>query len=272
MNTGQSMNRTTCALIALFVSLATPAAAQDQEKAELAKQLSNPIAALISFPIQLNWEENIGSADTGNRLAVNLQPVVPLEISENWNLISRTILPVVWQDNIFTGAGSQFGLGDVVQTAFFSPKAPAGRWIWGAGPVLLLPTGTDELLSAKKWGIGPSALALTQRGPITTGALVNHIWSVAGDADRGDLSATFLQPFFAYNTPTAWTFTLNTESTYDWKSEQWSVPIYGGVTKVTNLGGQLASVGGGLRYWAASPDSGPEGLAFRFLVILLFPK
>jgi hypothetical protein len=198
---------------------------------------------------------------------------VPIDLNEDWNLISRTILPVVWQDDIFPGAGSQSGIGDVVQSLFFSPKAPTeGGWIWGAGPVFLFPTGSDDLLTTDKWGIGPTAVVLKQQGPWTYGALANHIWSYAGDDDRDHVNATFLQPFLSYTTPTAWSFTIQTESTYDWDNEEWSVPIGGIISKVTNLGGQMVSFSGGVRYWADSPDSGPEGWGFRFVTTLLFPR
>ena len=254
---------------AIFI---TPVLAQE-DSAELAKKLSNPVAALISVPFQLNYDEGIGPAEDGKRWTLNVQPVIPFELDRDWNIISRTILPVVWQDDIFPGAGSQFGIGDIVQSVFFSPKVPtAGGWIWGAGPVFLLPTGSDDLLTADKWGAGPTGVVLKQQGPWTYGALANHIWSFAGDSDRADVSNTFLQPFLAYTTPTAWTFTLNTESTYDWKNEQWSVPINGVVSKVMKVGNQLVSVGGGVRYWADSPASGPEGLGLRFVFTLLFPK
>ena len=115
-------------------------------------------------------------------------------------------------------------------------------------------------------------MALRQKGPWTYGGLVNHIWSFAGDDDRADVSATFVQPFLSYTTPTAWSFALNTESTYDWKNEKWSVPVNMTVSKVVNLGGQMVSLVGGLRYWVDSPDNGPEGFGGRFVVILLFPR
>ena len=138
--------------------------------------------------------------------------------------------------------------------------------------MFLLPTGSDRLLTADKWGAGPTAVMLKQDRGWTYGALANHIWSFAGNSKRADISATFLQPFLSFTTPTAWTFTLNTESTYDWKNEQWSVPINGAVSKVTKFGGQLVSLGGGVRYWAEGPNSGPEGWGGRLVVTLLFPK
>ena len=252
--------------------LAAPVQAQDSAAA-LAKQLANPVAALISVPFQLNYDRDIGPEDDGDRWLMNVQPVVPIALNQDWNLISRTILPLVSQSDIYPGAGSQSGLGDVVQSLFFSPKEPtAGGWILGAGPVFLLPTGSDDLLTADQWAAGPTAVALKQQGSWTYGALANHLWSFAGSDNRADVDATFLQPFLSYTTPTAWSFALNTESTYDWEGEQWSVPVNVNVTKVTKVGGQLISVGGGLRYWADSPDSGAEGLGFRLVLTLLFPK
>ena len=107
-------------------------------------------------------------------------------------------------------------------------------------------------------------------GRVDAGEL--HIWSYAGDDDRSDVSSTFIQPFLSYTTPDAWTFTLQTESTYDWEEEEWTVPINGVVSKVLKIGDQLISVGGGVRYWADGPDSAAEGWGTRLMVTLLFPK
>jgi hypothetical protein len=199
--------------------------------------------------------------------------VVPIDLNEDWNVISRTILPIISQDNITANGSSQSGIGDIVQSVFFSPKAPTDSgWIWGVGPVFLLPTGSEDALTADKWGVGPTAVVLKQESGWTYGALANHIWSVAGDDNRNDISSTFLQPFLSYTTADAVTYGLNTESTYDWKNSQWTVPINVTVSKVTKFGDQLVSVGGGVRYWADGPNSAPEGLAIRLIVTLLYPK
>jgi hypothetical protein len=273
MLTMLTLARAMTALCGAAAALAGSATARAQGTADLAKQLSNPISSLVSVPFQFNWDQNIGPARDGDRYTLNIQPVVPMSISENWNLISRTILPVVSQDDIFPGAGDQFGLGDTVQSLFFSPKAPtSGGLIWGVGPVLLLPTATDDLLGSGKWGAGPTGVVLTQQGPWTIGMLANHIWSFAGSDGRGDVNSTFLQPFLAYNTPDGWTFTLQTESTYDWEGEQWNVPIGLFAAKVVKIGDQLVQFGGGPRYYAESTTGGPKGWGARFVMVLLFPK
>lgn len=249
--------------------VAPPAA----DSADLAKKLSNPVASLISVPLQSNFDFGIGPENDGWRYQLNVQPVIPVSIGDDWNVISRTILPIIYQDDIFPGAGSQFGLGDTTQSFFFSPKAPLFDFlILGAGPVLLVPTGTDKLLGTEKFGIGPTLVALTQAGPWTVGILANHIESVAGAHDRADVSSTFLQPFVSYTTANAWTYSVNTESSYNWEQRQWSVPVNLAVSKLLKIESQAVSIGAGLRYWAESPESGPEGFGGRFIVTFLFPE
>jgi len=252
------------------------APAADQA-AELAKKLANPIAALISLPLQYNYDTDYGVQEDGSKQYINVQPVIPISISEEWNMISRTIMPLIDQHDIPSGVDKS-GLGDVVQSFFFSPKAPSswGDIIWGAGPVALLPTASDEVLGGEKWGAGPTAVALKQSGPWTVGMLANHIWSFAGEDDRGDVNATFLQPFCGYITKTKTTLMMNTETTYNWEakdsSQAWSVPVNILVAQMFKIGGQIMQFQIGPRYWVGSPDAGPENWGIRAQLTFLFPK
>jgi hypothetical protein len=262
--------------IGLFVTACTVfswkwAAAQDQA-AELAKKLSNPVASLISVPLQFNYDENYGARDDGSISKLNIQPVVPVSIADEWNLITRTIVPLIDQQDIPGNGQGDSGLGDITASQFFSPKQPgAGGWIWGVGPVELLPSASEEALGGEKWGLGPTAVVLKQAGSWTVGGLTNHIWSVAGADGRDDVNATFLQPFVSYLTRTKTTLGLNTEATYDWEAEAWSVPINISVAQLLKIGRQVLQVTVGGRYWAGSPDSGPEGWGARLQVTFLFP-
>lgn len=248
------------------------AAAQPSDSESLAKKLSNPIASLISVPFQLNADFGGGLTDDGDKYTLNVQPVIPISITSGTNMIIRTIVPIVYQDNLRGDDESESGLGDTVQSIFFSPKAPtSGGLIWGAGPVFLFPTATDRFTGGDKWGVGPTFVVLKQKGPVTVGALANHIWSIAGKDDRPDVSATFLQPFVSYTTKRATTFTLNTESTYDWKSEQWSVPVNVQISQLVRLGKLPVSFGVGGRYYVVRPEGGPDW-GMRFITTLLFPK
>ena len=254
------------------VSVPSPsaAAAPAGGEVDLAKQLANPVSSLISVPFQANWDFGIGVNDA-SRFTLNVQPVIPLSLNDDWNLIIRTILPVIDAESPAPGIADASGLGDTVQSFFFSPKEPMNGWILAAGPVALWPTATDSQLGSEKWGLGPTGLALKQSGPWTYGVLANHLWSIAGDDSRDAVNATFLQPFCSYITSTKTTFTLNLESTYDWTHEQWSVPVNAVVSQLFKVGGQPMQAFVGARYYAEGPKGGPEW-GIRAGLVLLFPK
>ncbi|MFC7336464.1 transporter [Haloferula chungangensis] len=239
------------------------------EDAELAKKLANPVAAMISAPVQGNVDFGVGPGD-GTRSVTNIQPVVPFELSEHWNLISRTVLPVIDQDGIdLLDSTDAFGLGDTLQTFFFSPKDP-NPFIWGIGPAIYLPTATDSRLGLDKWGAGPSLVALKQCDGWTYGVLANHLWDFAGNGSQS-LNSTFIQPFLNYTTKSATSFILNSESTYDWQTSEWTVPVNFMVAQMVKFGDQPVQFFGGARYYLDKPANGPEwGLRLGFT--FLFPK
>lgn len=246
----------------------------DDEKAKaaaLAKATLNPVASLISVPLQNNFDWGGGPKGDGFQYKLNVQPVIPISLNKDWNLISRTIMPYVYQEDVI-GTSSQSGLADTTESLFFSPVRPTkGGWIWGAGPALQIPTATDDLVGEEKWGAGPTGVALRQQGPWTCGMLFNHIWSFAGDSDRAEVNRTFLQPFASYTTKTFTSFGLNTESSHDWRGSQWTVPINITVQQLLKVGRQPISLQIGARYYAEGPSGAPEW-GLRFQLTFLFPK
>jgi hypothetical protein len=249
---------------------ANEAAAPDEAQ-ELGMQLANPVSSLISVPFQNNFQFGQGPKD-GFRWQLNIQPVIPFSISRDWNLIDRTILPIVYQDNVFGPSGSQFGLSDTTESLFFSPKRPTkGGLIWGVGPAFLIPTGTDTLLTTGQWSIGPTFVALKQQGPLTMGFLTNQLWSVSGVGNHPYVNQWFFQPFFSHTNKKGMTLTLSSETTANWTNGQWTVPIYFQASQVMMIGKQPVSIQGGIGVFINPPDSAPDW-NLRFTFTLLYPR
>jgi len=243
------------------------------EGADLAQKLQNPIADLIILPIQYNYDIDIGPNDDGSRHLTNIQPVYPFRLNEDWNLISRTIIPVIDQEDVPMKGTGESGVGDITQSLFLSPYEPTERgWVWGVGPVALLPTASDKVLGTEQWALGPTAVVLKQEGPWTVGTLANHVWSVAGESGRSDVDATYVEPWVTYTTQSNTSISISVESVYDWEAEEASIKPTFIVDQLFEVGGQYVSIAPSVYYWADSPDEGPEGFGFRLQMTLLFPK
>ncbi len=243
---------------------------QEVSKTELAKQTQNPLSSLISLPFQNNMNFDTGPRDKIQNV-LNIQPVYPTSLNDKWNLISRTIVPVVSQPD-FTGSGRTNGLGDTTFTGFLSPNNSGGL-IWGAGPVFLLPTATDSILGADKWGIGPSAVALKISEKWVYGSLISHVWSFAGSGDT-NVNLSTCQYFINYNIANGWYLTSSPVMTANWDAESdsiWTVPVGGGFGKIFRIGKQPFNAQVQAFANVAKPDFGAEW-TLRLQLQLLFPK
>ncbi len=249
----------------------TNAQTEDEAPAEdLAKKLANPISNLISVPFQNNYDFNVGPLN-GLRYNLNVQPVIPISIGENWNMISRTIVPITFQKDVTFDGDSQFGLGDIVQSLFFSPKAPTKNGlVWGVGPIFLIPTATSDVLGINKWATGPNAVFLKLQGQFIYGALINHMWSFAGSGFN-DVNASFFQPFATYATPKGTSYTIASENTQDWQNDFFGgfVGVY--YAKVLKIKKYMIQIGGGPKVYYGNNPFNPDW-GFRINVISLFPK
>ena len=244
-----------------------------EQETSLAKQSQNPVADLISLPFQVNTLFNIGDNDRV-RNVTNIQPVIPIEAGPV-NIINRLIFPLLYQPDLSEPSGGTYGTSDTTYTAFFTPKTP-GRLIWGAGPVVLMPTASDDRLGTGKWGLGPSVVALTMKGPWVVGGLVNQLWSVGGDEERADISSFLAQYFINYNLEGGWFITSAPIITANWKADdgnKWVVPFGGGFGKVFRVGSQPMNFNTQVFYNAVRPDTLPNAnVEWRFQLNFLFPK
>ena len=244
----------------------------EQTAEELAKKTQNPVADLISVPIQNNLNFGLGPHNRAQNI-LNVQPVVPIKLTEDINLVTRTIVPIVRQPDLLKDSGSTTGLSDINLSLFFSP-AKAGQLIWGLGPILEFPTATDEVLGTRKWSAGPTGVALTMQGPWVIGALANQVWSYAGNDDRKKVSRFLLQYFINYNfkgglyLSSAPIITANWEAT---SGNKWVVPVGGGVGKLFRIHKQPINTQVQAFYNVQQTTFGPDW-TLRLQVQFLFPK
>ncbi|HEX8814502.1 MAG TPA: neuromedin U [Terriglobales bacterium] len=238
----------------------------------LRKAAQNPVASLISVPFQNNTNFNIGDFERVQDV-LNIQPVVPFKLSDKWNLITRTILPIIWQPYPSDPTGGEYGLGDLNPSVFLSPGKP-GKLIWGAGPALVIPTATNTVLGQGKFSIGPSVVLLAQPGHWTLGVLTNNVWSVAGDSSRPNVNQFLLQYFINYNLKKGYYFAWQPIITANWEASgpnRWSVPYGGGVGRIMKLGFQPVNMQ--LQFFAnPTRPPGSASWTMRFQVALLYPK
>jgi hypothetical protein len=243
-----------------------------QESSDIAKQAQNPIASLISVPIENDFNPHTG-VDKKDSYVFEMKPVVPFRLSNDWNLITRTIIPVIQVPGLAPGVSGTGGLGDIQESLFLSPTK-AGPVIWGAGPVISFPTATENILGTKKLSLGPTVVVLRSQGHWLFGALAQNLFSVAGPSARPNVNQMLLQPFVNYNLPHKWYLTSSPIITANWEArsgERWVVPVGGGVGRIVHLGKQPVNVYTQFFRNVQRPD-GTSSWSARFQMQFLFPK
>ena len=259
------------AIIAGSILSLTVCSVYAEDKAELAKAAQNPIANMISLPLQNNINTGIGPDDETQNI-LNIQPVYPFSLGDDWNVITRTILPVISQPGFLTGDDRVNGLGDLNTTAFFSPSK-ASSLTWGVGPTFILPTATDDTLGPDKWSGGLAAIALTMPGNWVVGGMMSNVWSFAGSGDN-DVNFFTFQYFINYNLPDGWYLTSAPIITANWEADsgdQWTVPFGGGFGKIMKWGKQPVNAQLSAYNNVESPEVGADW-QFRIQLQFLFPK
>jgi hypothetical protein len=238
----------------------------------LLKSVQNPVADLISVPILNTTNFNIGPNNRAQNVLA-AQPVIPANLTENWMLISRIILPLTWQPYQDKNTGGQFGLGDMTPSFFLAPRNP-GSVIWGVGPAMVIPTATSNILGQGKFSLGPSVVVLAQPGQWTLGALVSNVWSVAGPGSRPPVNRMTFQYFLAYNLKHDWYLTSAPILVADWRAQagnRWLVPVGGGVGKLVTIGSRPVDFAATF-YGNAVTPAGTPTWQMNLQMTLLFPQ
>ncbi len=241
---------------------------------ELAKLSQNPIGNLISVPFQNNSNLNYGPLKKTQNV-LNIEPVIPIEVNKDWNIITRTIVPVIWQPALFPGDSSVTGVGETQFSAFLSPAEPKGGLIWGVGPIAQIPTTSDSRLGSYRWGLGPTfvALHLDKGDPWVYGILLNNVWSV-GNGAGGSYNNFLAQPFVNYNLPGGTYLVTAPIITANWKADsgdQWTVPLGGGIGHIFHVGKLPVNALAAAYYNVVKPDFGANW-TIQVQVKLMFPK
>jgi len=258
----------------VLAALTAVSAHAEMSTEELAKLAQNPVGNLISLPFQNNTNLNFGPEKKTQNI-LNIQPVIPISVSENWNVITRTILPVIWNPSLGPSDPSTTGTGDTTFTAFLSPAKP-GKWIWGAGPVVQIPTNSNAELGNKNWGLGPSAvvLHLDHASPWVYGVLVNNVWSLSSHERGGSYNNGLIQPFVNYNFKGGTYLTSAPIATVNWDApsgQKWTVPVGGGIGHIFHFGRLPVNTQLSAYYNVERPDNAANW-QIRFQVQLMFPK
>jgi hypothetical protein len=259
------------ALAVVALVCAAPRASLAGEDSDVARKAQNPLEHMISVPFENNFNFGVGT-DDDMQYVLNLQPVIPFGLTRDWNLITRTIVPIIYQPLLIPGVGKTGGLGDIQASFFLSPRG-SGAIIWGIGPIFSFPTATDNALGTGKLSIGPTAAALTIQGRWLVGVLFNQLFSVAGKSNRQAVSQMLIQPFINYNLDDGWYLTSSPIIIADWKAEtdKWSVPVGGGMGKILWIGKAPINTSFQAFYYVAHPAIGPTW-SLRLTVQFLLPE
>jgi hypothetical protein len=240
---------------------------------QVLRQLANPLSAMASIATILDFDYHIGPGEDGHRTTMFVQPTIPIHLGESWNVVSRTNLPIVYQEEISPGSGTQTGIGDLTEVAYLAKVQPGPRgWVWGGGPIVQIPIGSEDLLTNHKFSLGPSMAFVKQEGDFTYGVIASQLWSIGGSDQRPDVNVGLLDPFVTYRSEGLWNLTLHVPATYNFHAQQWTVPVSLTVEKLVSFQAMPVTITFGVRYWAEGPDSGPHDLAFRFGLTLVLPK